>query len=115
LNVLGVLGNPERGLKLAKHLYISSLGNADSKNLQWLVGFDRLATITPGSSSTFEVPILLSALARVDESGDKVLYPGNYELALNNERSVVVEFEFTGRPVVLEKWPLEQQQLLKSA
>jgi beta-D-xylosidase 4 len=82
---------------------------------KWLVGFDRLDTIVPASSSTLDVPIPLGALARVDESGDKVLYPGNYELALNNERSVVVEFEFTGGPVVLEKWPLEQQQLLKSA
>ncbi|TVY82659.1 putative exo-1,4-beta-xylosidase xlnD [Lachnellula suecica] len=82
---------------------------------KWLAGFDRLATITPGASSTFDVPIPLGALARADESGDKVLYPGDYELALNNERSVVMEFKFTGGPVVLEKWPLEEQQVLPSA
>jgi len=82
---------------------------------KWLVGFDRLATITPGASSTLNIEIPLGSLARVDESGDKVLYPGNYELALNNERSVVMGFEFTGSPVVLEKWPMEEQQVLKSA
>lgn len=72
---------------------------------KWLVGFDRLATIEPGHSSTFSVEIPLGAVARVDENGDKVVYPGTYELALNNDRSVVVQFEFTGKEVVLEKWP----------
>ena len=72
---------------------------------KWLVGFDRLATILPGHSSTLTIPVTLGAVARVDESGDKVLYPGQYELALNNDQSVVVQFELTGEPVTIEKWP----------
>ncbi|KUJ23772.1 xylan 1,4-beta-xylosidase Talaromyces emersonii [Mollisia scopiformis] len=81
---------------------------------KWLVGFDRLATITPQNSSTLNIPIPLGALARVDENGDRVLYPGDYELALNNERSVVVKFSFIGGSAVLEKWPLEEQEVLQS-
>jgi beta-D-xylosidase 4 len=72
---------------------------------KWLVGFDRLATILPGHSSILTIPVTLGAVARVDESGDRVLYPGQYELALNNDQSVVVQFELTGEPVTLEKWP----------
>jgi xylan 1,4-beta-xylosidase len=72
---------------------------------KWLVGFDRLATIQPRHSSTLTIPITLGAVARVDDTGDKVLYPGQYELALNNDRSVVVQFELTGQPVTLEAWP----------
>ena len=72
---------------------------------KWLVGFDRLATILPGHSSTLTIPVTLGAVARVDESGDKVLYPGQYELALNNDQSVVVQLELTGEPITLEKWP----------
>jgi beta-D-xylosidase 4 len=72
---------------------------------KWLVGFDRLATILPGYSSILTIPVTLGAVARVDESGDRVLYPGQYELALNNDQSVVVQFELTGEPVTLEKWP----------
>ncbi|KIM98703.1 glycoside hydrolase family 3 protein [Oidiodendron maius Zn] len=72
---------------------------------KWLVGFDRLATILPGHSSTLTIPVTLGAVARVDESGNKVLYPGQYELALNNDQSVLVQLELTGEPVTLEKWP----------
>jgi beta-D-xylosidase 4 len=79
--------------------------------IKWLSGFDRLATIQPGQESTLTISIPLGALARVDESGDKVLYPGSYELALNIEASVVVNLELTGVPSVLEKWPLEAQEI----
>jgi beta-D-xylosidase 4 len=40
-----------------------------------------------------------------------VLYPGKYELALNNERSVVLRFVLTGAEAVIFKWPVEQQQI----
>jgi beta-D-xylosidase 4 len=83
--------------------------------IKWLVGFDRLATIQPRHESTLTIPIPLGAVARVDESGDKVLYPGEYELALNNEASVVAKFELTGGPIVLEKWPLAEQAVLPSS
>jgi beta-D-xylosidase 4 len=38
-----------------------------------------------------------------------VLYPGQYELALNNERSVVVRFELKGEEVVLLAWPEDNE------
>lgn len=72
---------------------------------KWLVGFDRLTTIAPGRSSTLTIPVTLGSVARVDNNGDRVLYPGQYELALNNDRSVVVKFELIGEPVTLETWP----------
>jgi beta-D-xylosidase 4 len=72
---------------------------------KWLVGFDRLATISPGHSSTLSIPVTLGSVARVDENGNRILYPGKYELALNNNRSVVVQFELTGEAAALEIWP----------
>ena len=78
---------------------------------KWLVGFDRLASIKQGQSSviTFSVPI--GAMARTDESGNSVLYPGNYKLALNNDESVVIPVTFTGDAAVLTKWPLPEQEI----
>jgi beta-D-xylosidase 4 len=72
---------------------------------KWLVGFDRLATISPGRSSTLSIPVTLGSVARVDENGNRILYPGKYELALNNNRSVVVQFELIGEAAALEIWP----------
>ena len=78
---------------------------------KWLVGFDRLSTLSPGSSKTMTFPVTIDSLARTDELGNRVLYPGRYELALNNERSVVVSFRLTGGEKTIAKWPLDQQQI----
>lgn len=76
---------------------------------KWLVGFDRLPTLTPESSQTLAIPVPIDSLARIDEKGNRVLYPGRYELALNNERDAVVAVELKGEKRVLMFWPNEQQ------
>lgn len=78
---------------------------------KWLVGFDRLPTIAPGKSATLTIPVPIGAVTRADTNGNKILYPGKYELALNNDRSVVVSFTLTGTAAVLENWPLWEQQI----
>ncbi|KAE8367275.1 putative exo-1,4-beta-xylosidase xlnD [Aspergillus caelatus] len=76
---------------------------------KWLVGFDRLSAVEPGSSKTMVIPVTVDSLARTDELGNRVLYPGRYEVALNNERDVVLGFTLTGEKAVLFKWPKEEQ------
>ncbi|KAF2101052.1 glycoside hydrolase family 3 protein [Rhizodiscina lignyota] len=78
---------------------------------KWLVGIDRLATIKPGKTSTFEIDVPIGALARVDDLGNSVLYPGTYKLALNTDQSVVVSLKLTGTAVTLAKWPSELQEI----
>lgn len=78
---------------------------------KWLVGFDRLGSLKPQDTQTIELPISLDNLARTDSLGNRVIYPGKYELALNNERSVVFPFTLTGNATVLVKWPLDEQQI----
>nr|AMW64957.1 beta-xylosidase [Thermoascus aurantiacus] len=76
---------------------------------KWLVGFDRLPTLAPGESATLTIPVAIGSVTRVDEQGNRVLYPGRYELALNNERDAVLSFTLTGDEAVVAKWPLEAQ------
>ncbi|KAE8145052.1 glycosyl hydrolase family 3 N terminal domain-containing protein [Aspergillus avenaceus] len=76
---------------------------------KWLIGFDRLAALEPGSSQALTIPVTIDSVARTDENGNRVLYPGRYELALNNERSVVLPFTLTGDAAVLSFWPTESQ------
>jgi xylan 1,4-beta-xylosidase len=92
----------------------SDAGPAPYPN-KWLVGFDRLPSIAPGSSSTLTIPVPIGAISRVDSLGNGVLYPGQYELALNNERSAVLSFTLTGNATVLAKWPLDEQQIPPAA
>ncbi|GIK04964.1 hypothetical protein Aspvir_009063 [Aspergillus viridinutans] len=57
-------------------------------------------------------PVTIDSMARTDEAGNRVLYPGKYELALNNERSIVLRFAaLTGGEAVISKWPVEEQQI----
>lgn len=78
---------------------------------KWLVGFDRLSSLKPHSSKTMTIPVTIDSVARTDEFGNRILYPGKYELALNNERSVVLQFALTGGEAVISKWPVEEQQI----
>jgi beta-D-xylosidase 4 len=78
---------------------------------KWLVGFDRLASIAPGASSTLTIPVPLGAMTRVDELGNSCLYPGTYKLALNYDASAVISVTLTGNAAVLAKWPKDEQQM----
>jgi beta-D-xylosidase 4 len=78
---------------------------------KWLVGFDRLGSIKPHASKEMTIPVSLDNVARTDSLGNRVVYPGKYELALNNERSVVLSFTLTGDATIISKWPLDQQQI----
>lgn len=76
---------------------------------KWLVGMNRLEGIAPNNSAQMTIAVPIGAMARHDETGDAALYPGDYQLALNNERSVVVNVKLSGNATVLAKWPREVQ------
>jgi len=57
------------------------------------------------------IPVSLDNVARTDSLGNRIVYPGKYELALNNERSAVLSFTLTGDETVISKWPLDEQQI----
>ncbi|KAJ5259586.1 hypothetical protein N7478_012567 [Penicillium angulare] len=78
---------------------------------KWLVGFDRLGSLKPQSSQAMVIPISLDNVARTDSLGNRIVYPGKYELALNNERSAVLSFTLTGDETTIAKWPLDKQQI----
>lgn len=78
---------------------------------KWLVGFDRLSSISPGRSSTLTITVPIGAMARTDSLGNSYLYPGTYKLALNTDASVVATVTLTGKAAILSKWPMEVQQI----
>ena len=92
-------------------LFVNTTAGPEPYPNKWLVGFDRLATLTPRSSKTLTIPVTIDSVARTDELGNRVLYPGKYEVALNNERDVVIKFTLTGEERTIAKWPKDQQQI----
>ncbi|KAJ5205051.1 uncharacterized protein N7498_005930 [Penicillium cinerascens] len=78
---------------------------------KWLVGFDRIGSLKSHASQEMTLPVSLDDVARTDSLGNRIVYPGKYELALNNERSVTLSFTLTGNETVISKWPLDEQQI----
>jgi len=70
-----------------------------------LVAYQRLFGITGDSSDTATLKLTLASLARVDEMGNKVLYPGDYSLLIDNGPMAMVNFTLTGDQSTLETWP----------
>ncbi|KAB2575874.1 Glycoside hydrolase family 3 [Lasiodiplodia theobromae] len=74
-----------------------------------LVAYDRLHGIAAGTSQTAALNLTLGSLARVDENGDKVLYPGDYAVLIDvpDQPLASVNFTLTGDDAgtVIESWP----------
>lgn len=70
-----------------------------------LVSYQRLFGIAGGASDTAMLNITLASLVRVDEMGNKVLYPGEYSLRIDNRPLAIANFTLTGEQKTLENWP----------
>jgi beta-D-xylosidase 4 len=70
-----------------------------------LVSYQRLFNIAGGDSDTATLNLTLASLARVDEMGNKVLYPGDYSLLIDNTPLTSVNFTLTGDEAMLDEWP----------
>jgi beta-D-xylosidase 4 len=74
-----------------------------------LVAYTRAHNIAPGDTQTVRLPVTLGGLARVDERGNTVLYPGAYSLVMLDEEQKEVlaktEFKLVGSEAVLDRWP----------
>ncbi|KAK3389563.1 glycoside hydrolase superfamily [Podospora didyma] len=70
-----------------------------------LATYKRLFNIGAGQSQTAELGWNLGSLARVDEKGNQVLYPGTYTLLLDQPTITSVTFTLTGTEAVLDNWP----------
>ena len=71
-----------------------------------LASYARLRGVAGGKEVRAELPALkLGSLARVDESGNTVLYPGKYRLLLDEPTQSEVQFTLTGEEAVLDKFP----------
>ncbi|EJD55091.1 beta-xylosidase [Auricularia subglabra TFB-10046 SS5] len=64
--------------------------------LKELVGYTRLTNIPVGATVTASVPVTLGTIARADEDGNSVLFPGQYSVWLDTTGEILHDFELTG-------------------
>lgn len=74
--------------------------------LKTLVSYSRAHNITASTEAQVTLNLTLGSLSRVDESGNRVLYPGSYSLMLDVEPGLAtLNFSLTGESAILDKWP----------
>ncbi|GAB1318406.1 xylan 1,4-beta-xylosidase [Madurella fahalii] len=73
--------------------------------IKTLATYKRLFDIQPGQAQTAQLDWKLDSLARVDQNGNTVLYPGKYTLLLDEPMIANVTFVLTGDEVVLDRFP----------
>ncbi|KAI1170288.1 glycoside hydrolase family 3 protein [Nemania sp. FL0916] len=73
--------------------------------LKELAAFTRLKGIAAGQTSEATLTIRLGELARVDDHGNTILYPGQYRVLLDVPTQHEIAFELTGEPKTLIEFP----------
>lgn len=75
-----------------------------------LVSYTRIHEISIGTKAKLDFPLTLGSLARADESGSLVIYPGNYNIVLDIFENLSFEFSLRGDPVVVDTIPVPDAQ-----
>lgn len=70
-----------------------------------LASFVRLFSIQGGETAQASLKWTVGNLARRDESGNLVLYPGTYEILIDQPTAAKLAFKLTGQQVVLDQFP----------
>ncbi|KAK4995597.1 hypothetical protein LTR66_004626 [Elasticomyces elasticus] len=70
-----------------------------------LVAYQRLFDISPGATAMAMLNLTLGSLSRVDEMGNRILYPGQYTMMIDTQPLAMLNFTLVGEPAMLDKWP----------
>lgn len=85
--------------------FVSGNFGPEPQPLKSLVAYQRLFNITGGSSLIAALNVTLGALARRNENGDEILYPGQYRMLIDVPTQATWDFQLTGEQYVLDRWP----------
>ncbi|KAF2142750.1 glycoside hydrolase family 3 protein [Aplosporella prunicola CBS 121167] len=86
-------------------LFVSGTHGPAPRPQRRLVAYTRLRDIAAGETRTAALEVSLGSLARVDERGRRVLFPGAYRLGLDVDGPPAIEFALEGEAAVLDEWP----------
>ncbi|EMC95065.1 glycoside hydrolase family 3 protein [Baudoinia panamericana UAMH 10762] len=70
-----------------------------------LASYTRLHSVAAGQTVTASLNMTLGVLARRDDQGNQILYPGTYNLLLDVPTQATMSFQLTGQAAVLDQWP----------
>lgn len=70
------------------------------------MAYTRARAIKPGETRAVDITVTVGSVARTDERGNLVLYPGSYTLEVDvNGQYPTAGFEVVGEAAVLDEFP----------
>ena len=73
--------------------------------IKTLAAYSRVKGIAGGQTATASLAWTFNDLARHDNSGNTILYPGTYTLLLDQPTQAMVRLTLTGNQTTLDTWP----------
>lgn len=73
--------------------------------LKQLVAYERLHQVSAGASATAQLNLTLGNLARYDDDGNAIIFPGNYSLLLDVPTQTTIDFALVGDQLMLDEFP----------
>jgi len=70
-----------------------------------LVSYTRANAIHPGETRSVQLPVTIGSVARVDDNGNLVLYPGGFEFSVDMPMTLTTPFTLTGQQAEIQAWP----------
>lgn len=86
-------------------VFIKSTNSPKPYPIKTLTAYRRIRDIAPGLTKDASLEWTLGSVARYDGEGDTVLYPGNYQILLDEPVQARLNFTLIGTEAVLDKWP----------
>lgn len=86
-------------------LFLSGEAGPQPAPIKQLVAYIRLHDLNQGSTTTAELNLSLGSIARIDDSGNSVIFPGTYTLTLDTAGGIDTTFTLTGQQAQLIEWP----------
>ncbi|KZV77767.1 glycoside hydrolase family 3 protein [Peniophora sp. CONT] len=86
-------------------LFSNTTAGPQPAPLKTLISYARAHDVVAGGSSNVTLSVPLGQIARVDENGNSVLYPGTYNVWVDIDGSLATSFELTGDETTLLTWP----------
>ncbi|KAK7037454.1 hypothetical protein VNI00_010946 [Paramarasmius palmivorus] len=86
-------------------LFVQTKAGPQPTSQKELVAYTRVKDVQPGQSTSAELTVTLGAIARTDENGDRVLYPGEYELLADWDGKAKKKIRLRGKEERLVVWP----------
>lgn len=90
-------------------MFIAGKYGPQPSPIKQLVAYQRLFAISGGQAHTASLNLTLGSLARRDELGNAVLYPGEYSLLVDVPTQATFNFTLTGNQVTIDQWPQRNQ------